>query len=166
MMAVFIVHEPPRREGDLAAHADGFVFLRDRFSWAAFLVPPLWMLRHRLWLALLGYALAVAALAATVQLTGLPGGAAALVLMLLSLLVGVEAPSLRRFGLQRRGFANVGVVVGDDLESAERRFFDSWVADTARRGPTATIRGTPPTVPATGVPTGVLGLFPEPGVRR
>ena len=41
----------------------------------------------------------------------------------------MEASSLRRWKLSRRGFANLGVVVGDDIEDAERRFFDGWVAD-------------------------------------
>ena len=120
-MAIFTVHEPPRRQGDLAAHADGFVFLRDRFSWPAFLVPSLWMLRHRLWLALAGYVLAGAGLVLVLRFAGLPTGAAALVVLLLSLLIGIEAGNLRRLALARRGYAQLGVVVADDLESAERR---------------------------------------------
>jgi hypothetical protein len=166
MMAIFTVHEPPRRQGDLAAHADGFIFLRDRFSWPAFLVPPLWMLRHRLWLALAGYVLAGAGLVLALRLTALPAGAAALIVLLLSLLIGIEAAGLRRLALARRRYAQVGVVVADDVESAERRFFDAWVAEAQRRGPPAPPRPPAATVPATGVPTGVLGLFPEPGVRR
>ncbi len=42
-------------------------------------------------------------------------------------MIGLEASTLRRFTLRRRGWRNVGVVSGDDLEDAERRFFDAWV---------------------------------------
>ena len=38
-----------------------------------------------------------------------------------------EAATLRRFTLGRRRWRNVGIVVGDDMETAERRFFDAWV---------------------------------------
>ena len=51
--------------------------------------------------------------------------------ILLAVLVGFEAGTLRRFTLSRRGWRNVGIVVGDDLESAERRFFDAWVYKTS-----------------------------------
>ena len=46
---------------------------------------------------------------------------------------------MRRWTLARRGWKNLGVVVGDDLEAAERRFFDAWVKDVqpARRGANA-----------------------------
>ena len=46
--------------------------------------------------------------------------------LLISLLVGIEAGTLRRFTLARRGWKNVGVVSGYDLEDAERRFFAAW----------------------------------------
>ena len=66
-MPVFTVHEPPPREGDDAAAAtDRFVFVRDRFSIWAFLFGPLWMIWRRLWLVLLIYLVAMAALQAPV----------------------------------------------------------------------------------------------------
>ena len=44
-----------------APEPERFVFVRDGFSFWALLLGPLWMLRHRMWLVLLGYiALAVA----------------------------------------------------------------------------------------------------------
>ena len=50
---------------------------------------------------------------------------------LLALLVGFEA-TLRRFAGAAR-LEERGIVVGDDVESAERRFFDAWVKDEAAR---------------------------------
>ena len=55
--------------------------------------------------------------------------------LLIAILVGIEASSLRRWKLARRKFEQVGVVVADDLEMAERRFFDGWVARDERPAP-------------------------------
>ena len=81
---------------------------------------------------------------------------------LLALLIGFEAPTLRRFTLARRGFANIGIVVGDDLDLAERRFFDAWIrkrsVESAPGGetPASMLRMPQPRAD-------VLGLFSEPG---
>ena len=39
-----------------AERPERFKFVRDGFSWGAFLFGPLWMVRHRLWLVLVLYA--------------------------------------------------------------------------------------------------------------
>src|SRR5262249_57475782 len=62
-MAVYTVHEPPLKRDELAVDPDRFVFVRDGFSFWAFLFGPLWMLRHRMWLVLLGYVIVLIALA-------------------------------------------------------------------------------------------------------
>ena len=55
-MPVYTVHEPPPRDDDdRRRRRDRFVFVRDGFSFWAFLLAPLWMLWHRLWLVLLLY---------------------------------------------------------------------------------------------------------------
>ena len=110
-----------------------FVFVRDGFSFWAFLLTSLWMLRHRLWLVLLGYVVVATALQVGVHLLDASATVMFAVGFLLSLLVGFEAATLRRFTLGRRGWTNVGIVVGDDVELAERRFFDSWVRATPAR---------------------------------
>ena len=61
-MKVFTVHEPPPRRNESSVDPDRFVFVRDGFYFWAFLFGPLWMLRHRLWLALLIYVVVIAAL--------------------------------------------------------------------------------------------------------
>ena len=50
-MAVYTVHEPPLKRYETDADPERFVFVRDGFSFWAFLLGPLWMLRHRMWLA-------------------------------------------------------------------------------------------------------------------
>ena len=51
-MSSYTVHEPPLRAGAAAPEPERYVFVRDGFSFWAFLFGPLWMLRHRMWLVL------------------------------------------------------------------------------------------------------------------
>jgi hypothetical protein len=169
-MSVYTVHEPPRRAGAAAADVERFAFVRDGFSWWAFLVTPLWMLRHRMWLVLVCCAVISAGLVTLVRMLGVSGAIVGVIGLLISLLVGLEAGTLRRFTLSRRGWKNLGVVSGDDLEDAERRFFDAWLQRTnsTAGGPRAPAAGPASAVPVRRGPSGsdVIGLFPEPGARR
>jgi Protein of unknown function (DUF2628) len=170
-MPVYTVHEPPLRTAGALAKAERFIFVRDGFYWWAFLLTPFWMLWRRLWLAFLIYAVSSAVLDTAMRVIGAPASAIALIDILTSFLIGLEASTLLRFTLRRRGWQNIGVVSGDDLEDAERRFFDAWV----RRGPVpnaappaaplAPPSPAPPRSPA-GEAAGVIGLFPEPGAQR
>ena len=58
-MPAYTVHEPPLREaksvGEAAPDPERFVFVRDGFHFWAFLLGPLWMLAHRMWLVLVLY---------------------------------------------------------------------------------------------------------------
>ena len=180
-MSIYTVYEPPLKAHESVPNPERFVFVRDGFSFWAFLLAPWWMLRHRLWLALTGYVILAIALSVALRFAGASTTVTLIAGALFSLLVGFEAATLRRFKLSRRGWKNVGIVVGDDLESAERRFFDAWVnktwvnksrvdkswadqsaADGAPRAPS----------PAMGVPMArrpsseVIGLFPQPGAPR
>jgi hypothetical protein len=89
---------------------------------------------------------------------------------MLALLVGMEAGTLRRFTLGRRKWRNVGTIVGADRETAERRFFESWVrgetfAPPASAAPHATSPAAPAQRAASATPD-VIGLFPQPGAHR
>jgi hypothetical protein len=188
-MAIYTVHEPPQKAEGFAPDPDRFVFVRDGFSFWAFLLAPLWMLRHRLWLVLLGYVLLAVALQVALGLVGMSATVMTAVAVLLALLVGFEAASLRRFTLARRRWTNIGIVVGDDAESAERRFFDAWVdkawVDKAwvdkgwvgQASVTGSWAGSAPPASSPPVLAGqvmrrppaspeVIGLFPEPGASR
>jgi uncharacterized protein DUF2628 len=171
-MAVYTVHQPPADHGSLLPNAERIVFVRDGFSFWAFLVTPLWMLWHRMWLVLLGYIVVLAALEAGLSAIGASATALSVVGLFVSVLVGLEASTLRRFSLRLRGFRNVGIVSGADREDAERRFFETWLTEP-RSGRAA---GAPPAAPppmppvnqtAHGAhPTDVIGLFPQPGAQR
>jgi hypothetical protein len=89
--------------------------------------------------------------------------------------------------LKRRGWKNVGVVCGSDIEDAEHRFFAAWVNGVKPQVNTPPA-APPPAGPATPLTTamasymppvsaltktltqsdssGVIGLFPEPGAQR
>jgi hypothetical protein len=171
IMPVYTVHQAPAR-ADVASAAERFVFVRDSFSWWAFLLAPLWMLRHRMWLVLLGYVVLSGGIEVALVRFGASRISIAFVGLLISLLVGLEASTLRRFTLRRRRWLNVGVVSGDKLEDAERRFFDAWLRDRPSRNSAANATtasppsGAPISVPRVAPTPSVIGLFPEPGAGR
>jgi hypothetical protein len=98
--------------------------------------------------------------------------------LLLALLLGFEAASLQRWTLSRRNWRQLDIVVADDEETAERRFFDRWTAKQRALSDdqTAVDRGAPP--PTRSTPgqafsrppplpqSEIIGLFPEPGASR
>ena len=159
-MPVFTVHEPPLRATANLPDPERFVFVRDGVYVWAFLLTPLWLLWRGLWLVFLIYAVVAIVVENAMHYAGFGTGSIILVQLLISLLVAIEAASLRRFSLVRRGWKNIGVVSGYDLEDAERRFYDAWV----RGAPIG--RTEPPPVPSRSPPLtqshDIIGLFPEP----
>jgi Protein of unknown function (DUF2628) len=160
-MAVYSVFEPPARKEDGADHPERFAFVRDGFSWSACILGPFWMLWHWLLLVLLLWVVVVIGVAVLARVLSVALGSEATVILLLAVLVGFEASTLRRWTLLRRGWRDLGIVVADDPETAERRFFDDWVTAAA-----------PAVLPAPrsrrsrlGNPQAqdIIGLFPEPG---
>ena len=166
-MPVYTVHEPPRRDDDALGHAMRFRFVRDGFHFWAFLLPPLWMLRHRLWIELIAYLLLLGGAMFLLRRFGIEETAGFWVWLFLAGLVGMEASSLLRWKLARRRFEQVGIVVGDDREEAERRFFDRLGrrrgAACGRGAPSALAVRTPTTTSAPA--SDVIGLFPQPQAR-
>ena len=166
MMPTYTVHAPPLKVGETASDPQRFLFVRDGFYFWAFLLAPIWLAVHRLWLVLLGYVIANASIGGIFYLTGVSAGLKFVSGLLVALLGGFEAATLWRWTLTRRGWQMLGFVIGDNNESAERRFFGEWEKHA---------RATPPTSPPNephysipvrrGPPSGsdVIGLFPEPG---
>jgi len=166
-MSVYTVHEPSQRDAGVSVDPERFVFVRDGFYFWAMVFGPLWLLWRRLWLALLFYLIAWIVLESTLWFLKAGMGAHAAIGAAFALLLGMEASSLWRWTLNRRGWKNLGVVVGDDLESAERRFFQTWremphVASAASKTSVLTSYGPKPADGA----SDVIGLFPEPGGPR
>ncbi|MDB5620457.1 DUF2628 domain-containing protein [Tardiphaga sp.] len=180
-MPVYTIHAPRARihhQGPEALVApDQFQFVRDGFHFWAFAAGLIWLIWHRLWLALLGYL--VLSVVGEVGLSMLSAGPGTrlVVMLLFALLMGFEAASLRRWTLSRRKWHQIDLVVADDEESAERRFFDRWTARrdflndpaTVDRGappPTRHVPGQPFSRPPSGSREEIIGLFPQPGASR
>jgi len=176
-MPVYTVHAPTADGADLRA-TDRFTFVRDGFHvWAA-LLGVVWLAWHRLWLALIGWIVLMAAVDVAMVRLRIGGGTILLADILLALLLGFEAASLKRWTLSRRHWRQLDIVVADDEEAAERRFFDRWTAkqrmlmndsaavDRGAPPPTRDIPGQPFSKPPPLPQSEIIGLFPEPGGQR
>lgn len=139
------------------------VFVRDGWSWGAFVFGPLWLARHRHWIS---FALALAAMLAVlfgVIVLPVGGGAKAGILFLVAVLWGLEGSSLRRLALARAGYAEVALAGGDSLEAIEGRVFAELSAGKsappAPHSPPAPLSGM--MAPPLNARVPVIGLFPE-----
>jgi uncharacterized protein DUF2628 len=176
-MPVYTVHAPATSNVDFRA-TDRFTFVRDGFHFWAAILGVVWLAWHRLWLASIGWLVLIAAIDIAMIRLGVGVGVVVLVNGLFALLLGFEAASLERWTLSRRKWRQLDIVVADDEESAERRFFDRWTAKqrVANNDQPAVDRGGPP--PTRDIPgqafsrppspprDEIIGLFPEPGASR
>jgi Protein of unknown function (DUF2628) len=176
-MPVYTIHAPTTSNAGIRA-TDRFAFVRDGFHFWAALLGPVWLVWHRLWLALIGWI--ILTLAMDIGMASLGAGRTAIFVanVLVALLMGFEAASLRRWTLSRRNWRQLDIVVADDEEQAERRFFDRWTAkqralsndqsavDRGAPPPTRDIPGQPFSKPPPLPHSEIIGLFPEPGGLR
>ncbi|TCT02073.1 DUF2628 domain-containing protein [Aquabacter spiritensis] len=139
------------------------VFVREGLSFAALLFAPLALLRFRLWLALLAYALIAGASEAAARLIGMPALLEFAITAGLHLIVALELPALRAWKLRRIGYREAGAVVARDRDAAERRFFarDLDAAAPPQR-PTPLQAAPRPAGRPGGGQVGVIGSFMEP----
>ena len=114
-MASYVVMEPP------AHGSDGAVLVRDGFHFFAFLVPILWLPFNRLWIETLVVLVAGLVIGALGSLTGWSNVATVASLML-AILIGLEASTLKIAALRRRGWREWGVVEANDARDAEIRY--------------------------------------------
>jgi hypothetical protein len=176
-MPVYTVHAPVANGADPSV-TDKFIFVRDGFHFWAFTASVIWLAWHRLWLALIGWIVVTAAIDIGSATLGVGRWTIVAVDLLLALLLGFEAASLKRWTLSRRKWRQLDIVVADDEEAAEWRFFDRWTArqrglvnnqysvDRGAPPPTRHIPGQPFSKPPPLPQGGIIGLFPEPGGSR
>ena len=159
-MAIYSVYLPPVTNGHPQNRLDGIRFVRDGFSWSAFIIPVIWLLWHRAWGAFAVILLIDIGLAISGTRFGLPGPTVTLAGILVMVYVGLEARNLYAGALERRQFQLADIVYGRSLSEAETRFFERFGEthpDTATSVPA-------PGGANTRIPS-VIGLFPE-GDRR
>jgi Protein of unknown function (DUF2628) len=167
-VTVYSVYEPPTQAPDLALRADRLAFVKEGFSWIAFLVPLLWLIFYRMWVEFILLALVYVVLQLALGGSG-PGhtlvGWASLAI---AVLFAFEANDLRAASLVRRGYRLVGVASGRGRTEAERSFFSVWLPEQARtaRGPQRTHEPRREVEAEALMPRGegeeVIGLFPRP----
>lgn len=161
-MADWVILEPPAERTDR-----DIVFIRDNFRWLGFLVPPLWLLWHRLWLeALVAFAVLIGINA--VAASGLVAPIFGWLSVIVSLFVGLEGPAMRVAGLRRRGYAETMAVTADNLDEAEIRYLGSLddIETDAEPAPLVLpALGRPPVASHSGAHAPALGLFSYPGRR-
>jgi hypothetical protein len=168
-MPTYTVHKPLPRKTESVAAPERFVFVRDGFHFWAFVLAPLWLLVKRLWLAFFIYAALTTVLAVGLNFVGAPSLVQTATALVIALLVGLEASTIRRWTLTRRGWKNLGFVIGEDAETAERRFFAAWAESSFERTdnkPSAAPSYSTPVRRGPPQPSDVIGLFPEPGAPR
>lgn len=156
-MRTYTLHVPegaPR--GDARALEQAHI-VRDGFSWGAFAFTVLWFVRHRLWLAALLVLLGLATLGFAGRALGLSPFAALVAVGLASLLIGMEASSLRRWTYGRRGKPARDAVIAGSQEEAELKAAARWLDAEAAPGVAAPVASRP--APRRG-DDAVIGLFP------
>jgi len=158
-MAVWTVFEHDKFASDTKM-AERAIFVRDGFSWLAFLFGPLWLLAHRMVVVLILYVIVVGG-ASVAAGAFLNESAATGITLALMAWFGFEAAGLRRWALSRRGWRLVGVAEARRRIEAERRYFTDRLADDDLGEPQASAPSHPPMPwgPAPDQP--VLGLFPD-----
>jgi len=161
-MATYTLHLPrDARPGDPSALEEAEL-VRDAFSWGAFFFTFLWFFAHRLWLAGLGVLVLVFAFGGLLELLEVHEAAATVAVLLLQVLIGLEANSLRRWTLARHGLALADVVSAADQDEAEAKAYARWLAQ--RPGPASASPRNPALGPVPSTfkrPDPVIGLFPD-----
>ena len=173
-MPVYTIHAPRAAGPEADIAPDRFKFVRDGFHFWAFIAGLIWLVWHRMWWALLGYIALSIVGEIGLSMLGASSATRMIVMALFALLMGFEAASVRRWSLSRGKWRQVDIVVADDEESAERRFFERWTARHDLMSDTNSVdRGAPPptrTIPGQAFSRPpreeIIGLFPQSGVLR
>lgn len=152
-MAIYQVYAPP--EGD---DTDRFRFVKDAPAFLAFLMPLVWLLAKRLWMAFL------VLLAIVIALRFAEANGAAKIVGVVTglgiLLFTIEARNIESWTLTRRGWRLVGLIEAGNRENAEIRFFHAHAADNGA-GDVATPVTPQPAGRAPAPHQAVIGLFPQ-----
>lgn len=126
-MAMFAVYCPP--DVAPADAPEALRFVAERPSLWAFLVPPLWLAARRLWVGLIIWFAAAAALWAVTR--GLDPAPAGIVRALGWLWFAAAARDIEQAALDRAGWTLIAVVNAPSRAAAEIRYFTTALAAAA-----------------------------------
>ncbi|MGD9867731.1 MAG: DUF2628 domain-containing protein [Hyphomicrobiales bacterium] len=160
-MIAYTVHEPERLPGKLEERADRLRLVKEGFSWPALFVPVLWLLYHRMWLALIGFVAVLVLAEMGLSALGAGDAVGGWAGILIGLLFALNANDLRRWTLGRRGYRMTGAVVGRDTTECEYKLFAAWERETPV--PRSPPEGRAAPVPAKSAGEGpVIGFLDDP----
>lgn len=153
-MATYYVVSPPASTDP----EKDTLFIRDAFSWLAFLFPLPWLLVKRLWLVA-GLVVAVYAaailLAEYVGLDGLPFAMS----FVISLWLGFEGGHIRAAWLIRKGWREEAIVSAHDLDEAEEIYFSGLARPSDTLATPLIPARAPAAAGANSVALGLIGPF-------
>lgn len=122
-MQVFTVHCRSENSASLSGLAEDAIFVKEGFSWPAFLIPAIWLIYKRMWWVLLAFVLLQLLITIAAGLVGLDGMTIFLCSLSINLLLGFEGNELYRWSLSRRRYRTSEIVTGADLSGAEHSFY-------------------------------------------
>jgi len=142
-----------------AQAADRYVFIRDGWSWLAFIMPVLWLLWHRVWFVAVMFVIASATIA---LLANDPAFALAAFVAgsLAQIYAGLEGGNWRITSLLAKGWTGVATLSAETVHEAELRFAMMRTART--QPPPLPAKATKAPLPDRPFVTSDL-LFAEPG---
>ena len=117
-MTTYTVYLPP--VDSLENPEDSFVLVPDTKATMALFFPPFWLIWNKLWLPLMAYFVAIAAIIILAFLN--PGIAVSYLSILPGLYLLLEGYQLVRKNLEDKGWRYAGIVEGENRDEAEIRF--------------------------------------------
>ncbi len=158
-MKIFTIHAPMNSGVDDPSR---YAFVRDGFHVWAFILAPLWMIWHRLWLVLFGYVAIIVVIELALTMLGINALAGSWISLLFGFLVGLEASTLRRWTLARRGWNQIATVAARNLIEAEQRFYAGAANEAAKNSSAPSVATVSSGRGAFSAPQAIIGLFPQP----
>ncbi len=151
-MAIYYVLTPP----GMTNPEKQTLFIRDGFSWLAFLFPLPWLLVRKLWL-LAGLSVVLYLIAVLVaEYWGLDGLPVAYT-VILCLWTGLEGGHVRTTWLQRKGWDLKANIAADSIDEAEAVYFGNMPETSA--APARGFPGSPVHHPSHTVALGLIGPY-------
>jgi hypothetical protein len=167
-VTVYSVYEPPVKAPEVLTRAEALTFVKEGFSWPALLVPGLWLLFQRMWLELVLFVVLFVVLGWLLGQSDQGKALLGWISLGIVVLFAAEANDLRRAALERRGWRQIGVAIGQGRDAAELSFFRSWLPEQERPSRDRNVAAEAPrqteALPrkGSGESEEVIGLFPQP----
>jgi hypothetical protein len=121
---IYTVHINPSK----AHPVEKAIFVREGFSFMAFLLGVVWALYHRMWWEAAFIVVIMSLFGAAEELKWLDKQSLLVLQFAFNLIVGFQANDWQRGALSRRGYIMSDIVVSDDKLRAQQRYFDRVLA--------------------------------------